>query len=336
MIIRTKRGWAVKSSSGRKFLSRKDLSKEEALKRLRQIEHFKHVSTNEVFVANAQPQRTDPSKTGDIRRAFVRESNARFRDFKKALIEFLVKQDELALKPSPLGVHARRYEFQTSAQKLEAFSTWLDDQMDSKILSKGKGIWAGRYIDSAYKRGIVRAYTDVHGADLAKMQKGAAGATKAEFLRASMAVPERIDSVQLLATRTFEGMKGLTSRAKTKMNFILANGLANGEGPAAMAREMVDAIDIEQGRAETIARTETAHAQAEGQLSGYEELGVEEVGLQVEFLTAGDDRVCEKCQELSDEGPYTIEQARGMIPAHPSCRCAWAPITLSPRERNAR
>jgi len=335
MIVRTKQGWAVKASSGRKFLSRRDLSREEALQRLQQVEHFKHVSTNAAFVSNAQPQRTDPSKTGDIRRAWVRESNARFRDLKKALIEFLVKQDELALKPPTHGLvtHARQYEFQTSAQKVEAFSSWLDDQMDSKLLSKGKGIWAGRYIDSAYKRGIVRAYIDVHSGRLGGMQKGTADATKAEFLRSAMAVPERIDSVQLLATRAFEGMKGLSSRMKTKMNFILANGLANGEGPASMAREMVDAMGIEQGRAETIARTETAHAQGEGQLSGYEELGVEEVGLQVEFLTAGDDRVCEKCQELADEGPYTIEEARGVIPVHPNCRCAWAPITAAPSKR---
>jgi hypothetical protein len=45
-----------------------------------------------------------------------------------------------------------------------------------------------------------------------------------------------------------------------------------------------------------------------------------------EIVTAGDDDVCEECQDLEDDNPYTIAQARGLIPAHPHCRCAWAPL----------
>lgn len=49
-----------------------------------------------------------------------------------------------------------------------------------------------------------------------------------------------------------------------------------------------------------------------------------------EFLnvqTAGDDRVCQVCQDLSDEGPYSLFEAMGLLPAHVDCRCAWVPFT---------
>lgn len=45
----------------------------------------------------------------------------------------------------------------------------------------------------------------------------------------------------------------------------------------------------------------------------------------VEILTAGDDKVCEDCQDISNDGPYDIDMARSLIPAHPNCRCAFVP-----------
>ncbi len=42
MIVKTGSGFQVRSENGSKNLSRPDLKREEALKRLRQIEFFKH------------------------------------------------------------------------------------------------------------------------------------------------------------------------------------------------------------------------------------------------------------------------------------------------------
>lgn len=41
----------------------------------------------------------------------------------------------------------------------------------------------------------------------------------------------------------------------------------------------------------------------------------------VNIVTMEDELVCKICQDLHDHGPYTIEDARMMIPAHPHCRC---------------
>jgi hypothetical protein len=45
----------------------------------------------------------------------------------------------------------------------------------------------------------------------------------------------------------------------------------------------------------------------------------------VNVLTAGDDRVCEDCEDIAAEGPYDLDTAKGLIPAHPNCRCAFIP-----------
>ena len=45
----------------------------------------------------------------------------------------------------------------------------------------------------------------------------------------------------------------------------------------------------------------------------------------VNVVTAGDENVCQICQDISDDGPYKIDTARSLIPAHPHCRCAFVP-----------
>jgi hypothetical protein len=46
----------------------------------------------------------------------------------------------------------------------------------------------------------------------------------------------------------------------------------------------------------------------------------------VNVLTAGDDKVCEDCQDIAAGGPYEISEARDLIPSHPNCRCAFVPF----------
>lgn len=59
---------------------------------------------------------------------------------------------------------------------------------------------------------------------------------------------------------------------------------------------------------------------------------------ELQLVTAGDAKVCERCQELARQnngfgpGIYTIQQARGLLPVHRRCRCRWRAVR---RENNA-
>jgi SPP1 gp7 family putative phage head morphogenesis protein len=101
--------------------------------------------------------------------------------------------------------------------------------------------------------------------------------------------------------------------------------MIDGRGVTAITNDLTDRIDsLTDSRALTIARTEVIHVHAEGQLDSFEDLGVDELGVEAEFSTAGDDLVCPQCEAL-EGNTYSVDEARGIIPVHPNCRCTWIP-----------
>lgn len=283
--------------------------------------------------------RADPTRTTLIRRGFMSDIARRMRDLNKAIFELVVTEDAFGLvesKPLQLNTeepitNAGRYAFLTSDKKLEAFSAWLDSQIAGKVLS----IKSEKYVESAYRKGLARAYLDVNKRKLSK-KPGFYMDSQAQFLKDAFTQPETLAKVRLLAVRTFENMKGLTAQQKTQLNRILADGMANGRGVRAIARDMRERVDtLTKSRAMTIARTEIIHAHAEGQLDAFEELGVESLGVQAEWVTAGDDHVCERCAAMEGQ-IIPIEEARGKIPLHPNCRCAWVPYVEVPKKKKRR
>jgi SPP1 gp7 family putative phage head morphogenesis protein len=182
---------------------------------------------------------------------------------------------------------------------------------------------------SSYKQGLLDAYLATRRS-LPPKDKKHLTEDSAKWLKESFVAPEATKRIQLLAMRAFERMRDITETASSKLGQVLAQGMLDGSSPRAIAKEMVAQIDVlEAKRALVIARTEIVYAHAEGQLDGYEELGVQELGLQAEWSTAGDDRVCEECHPMEGK-VFSVDQARGMIPLHPNCRCTWLPFLLAP------
>jgi SPP1 gp7 family putative phage head morphogenesis protein len=277
------------------------------------------------------PLKMDPTRTTTMRRRFVADITARFKSVTRDIWKLVVDDDAFNLNPAkPLVIMAaKEFAFQTSEQKVQSFNRWFQGKIDEKILTvdhTGKP-WTGKYVDSAYKKGAIRAYTDTHKKSLMTSQDFYEG-SKAQFLKSSFAKPIRISKMRLLGTRVFEELKGITTTMSSKMNVILAEGIAHGKGPRVIAREMAKTITgLTNKRAKVLARTEIIYAHAEGQLDSFEDLGVREIRAMAEWSTAGDDRVCSECEALDGE-VMTIEEARGMIPLHPNCRCAWIPANV--------
>ena len=80
-------------------------------------------------------------------------------------------------------------------------------------------------------------------------------------------------------------------------------------------------------RMELLARTEIVRAYHAGVIQEYRAWGVTTVSIDVEWRTAGDDRVCDLCAPL--EGKiFTLDEVEGMIPLHPQCRCVAIPVRV--------
>jgi SPP1 gp7 family putative phage head morphogenesis protein len=292
-------------------------------------------STFKLVYNRANPLRKDPTRTTGIRARFVAEMTRRFRLLKTHVTDFMVGQDQLGIdeKRNPFVVHAREFQFRTDAGKMAAFQEWFQQQVKADVLtvspgaalgSMAAGPWTAKYVESAYKQGQLNAYLATRSA-LSPTDPNFISQSQAEFLRHSINQPETISKIQLLATRSFEDLKGVTAQMGANMNRILAQGLIDGSGPRVIAKSMTDNIDtLTNTRALVIARTETIYAHAEGQLDAFAKLGVKELGVKAEWSTAGDDRVCPECASLEGE-VFDIEEARGLIPKHPNCRCSWIP-----------
>lgn len=70
-------------------------------------------------------------------------------------------------------------------------------------------------------------------------------------------------------------------------------------------------------RAELIATTELAAAASEGTLAAYKENDIK----RVEWVT--DDSPCPEICEPNSGKVFDIDEAQGLLPAHPNCECVW-------------
>ena len=289
--------------------------------------------------------RYDPTRTTTLQNKYKADMKRRFFAVRSNVTKAIWKQDALGLNESePFTFNnlvsnaipeRQAWRFLTDAQKLTAFQGWIQEQINQEILTVGVtgNPWTAEYVGSAYRTGVVRAYNDTRrtvALDNIDFYNGG----RSEFLESSFTHGERMSKLQFLYTRSFEELRGITSIMSQQMNRILANGIANGQGAATIARELSNNITlITRQRAMVLARTELIAAHAEGQLDSFEALGVEEVGIMAEWSTAGDDLVCPLCEPL-DGAIMTVKEARGIIPRHPNCRCAWIPASAGKKNKS--
>lgn len=320
-----------------------------------------HTKTRTRLQVNAD--RRDPSRTLTLRNAFVSEMNRRFRRITRAIRMAVVDDDVFGLNnPQNRGLRVHvstpgpgAFSFGTSQQKINQFMRWLDAQVQQELLTVGTAqqvgsglnpMWTDKYIVDSYKRGIQRARYEMRGAGYGTPSLEATGG-----LTAAMNGPFHLDRVGILYARVFEDLRGITTQMDTQISRILAQGMADGDGPRFLARKMNAAI-IGQGlgtldltdtlgrfiparrRAEILARTEVIRAHHQAMIQEYRNYGVAGVSVQAEWMTAGDPRVCSICESMVGNGPntdgsYPLDVIQNMIPAHPQCRCIALPIPAS-------
>lgn len=222
-----------------------------------------------------------------------------------------------------------RWKFNTDPQKIEEFQKWLAEEMKADILPDLQADrWWDKYIELGFKKGAGRSYDDVkkRGKTAGDMDYYNGG--KDEFLATSFAQPTTREKLDLLSSRVYTELKGVTEAMAQNLTRALTDGLSQGKSPRQIGADIAKTVDgIGKGRGQTIARTEIVRAHAEGQLDALEAMGVEDLGVMVEWSTTGDAKVCPLCVPLSGIVIKTVE-ARGMLPRHPNCRCAWVPANV--------
>lgn len=278
--------------------------------------------------------RADPTRTITLRKRFEAEVVRRMKRLRRAILALVVEDRAFGAPGKPI-TNRENYEFLLDAAKIEAFNRWIRSMQrsgDVAILPIGDASytnmgWINAYIDSAYQQGIRRAYQEVERAGIATTAGGVAGVAATGSVAAAFNQPIHSDAVAAIYARTYSDLEGITREMDKQISRVLAEGITRGDNPLKIAREMADRVDkIGITRSRMLARTEVIRAHHIANLNSYKQFGIDEVEMVAEFTTAGDSRVCPKCEAL-DGKIYTIEVAKGLIPVHPNCRC-FAQLTL--------
>lgn len=263
--------------------------------------------------------RIDPTKTITLRRKYEAEATRRFKTLRKEVKD--------AILDTPQQIKTNAFEFTRSPRKVPEFMKWLKRRVDFTIfdgvtdISTTNRAWQNVYIQTAYQKGIAAAAGNLRSAGVEVSDR---------YISSAFYQPIHADRAGLLYTRAFTDLQGVTSAMSTKMGRVLAAGILEGRGVMDIANDLVDIVDgIGIVRARMIARSEVIAAHAEASLNVYEEAGLKGVNLQSEFSTARDDAVCPECGKLAGK-LFSVEEARGVIPVHPNCRCAWLPVVEDP------
>jgi len=305
---------------------------------------------------HAKLKQYDPTHTTMLRKAFVTDLNKRFARLRGDIRRLLVDQDFLGLRDRQElpAIKTHSFTFKTSAEKVDGFMEWLQGQVDDNLLQVrkmpqyGKGVqksWTDMYIEDSYKRGIQRARYE-----MGKVGMTVPGIEQTGGIHTSMGMPMHMDRVGLLYTRTYNELKNITNEMSNQLSKVLSKGMIDGDGPAVIARKINKTISGPVGdlgmtdtlgrfipaqrRAQIMARTEIIRAHHHASVQEYRNWGVAGVKVEVEFRTAGDDRVCKQCaktaaKKLKDSlhtRIYTLDEIEDMIPVHPQCRCMALPV----------
>lgn len=270
-----------------------------------------------------------------IRITTARIISGRFDRFMSDLQTLIVAEDALGLttRPGemPIGnAVSQRWRFLSTPAKLEAFQAWVKERVDAGLLQSDSPDpdkpWLSQYLQSAYLSGLGRSFLDAKAASLLPEQ--IKELTKAQFLSQALTSPVATDTLKLMYLRNFTQLKGVTDKMSATMSTILADELSKGSGPAKIASRLRKEMGFSKNRAIVIAQTELSYVQSEGQLDGYEAAGLSgsiKLRVLVEWLTASNP--CAACAAMKGV-VLTIKEARGKIPFHPRCRCAWGPVNI--------
>lgn len=290
----------------------------------------------------------DPTRTTVLRNAFARETRRRFRRLTRVIYQAIVEEDCFGLQGGfyQLTPPIRQaFAFPRNADKVSAFMAWLQQQIDLGILEVREltqvgigveGAWTNKYIYDSYKRGVIRARYELQKAGFPVPGIDATGG-----IEISLSTPFHLDRLGLLYTRTFSGLKGITTAMDTQISRVLAQGIADGDGPRLLARKLISTINgTKMGdlaitdtlgrfipasrRAEMLARTEIIRAHHNATIQEYRNWAVEGVVVQAEWMSAGDDRACNRCLDLTGT-VFRLDVIEKMIPLHPNCRCIALP-----------
>jgi hypothetical protein len=302
-----------------------------------------------VSFRDAPKRSIDPTGTAALRREFRGDIAMRLRRMRAAMRTAIIDHDVLALGPS--GIMA----FHPDDVRLRAFSHWSNATIHGLVA----GHWLRVYVQRASRAGVAAAALEVESGVAAdhdvveRINNALEELATIEMAGIAAAVVQRLSrTAELVVAKKMTKAKAYRCLAQVfdKVACERASMLADTAVVTAFNRAKIAVyqaagittvgIDPEMcprpriaadagGRRMRDADDETENDETENRrlkfVSPEAQRIIQTRFGQVGVQTAGDDKVCEKCEDLAEDAPYTLAEAIGLLPAHPRCRCAVFP-----------
>lgn len=305
----------------------------------------------------------DPTGTSTLRRKFRSDMARRWGALRVAVVDMIAKQDILGLKgSSALQVVAPGVTL--SGTRQDMFAAWFG-MMLTKGIYQTDGSWLATYLGQAFQMGTRFAQSQIGKPVVNKDSQhrfdGIMQLARSELTGITQAVLQQAIRVVALGIATNQkpmtvvrGIQAVIDRtginrsnAMLQMMTIKAFGDATLDVYEAAGIAAVGMIPESQGKltdAQTqskakvkakdarrsgpgsrVSRKQTPSASTIKRIRRAELNVAKALGSNVNVRTAGDDDVCPICEGIAEDGPYTLNRARALIPAHPHCRCVFVP-----------
>lgn len=154
-----------------------------------------------------------------------------------------------------ITVNKTRYNYDVNPQRIAGLFDELQALFYQALELDGfnRGWFLSQYLGKAWQEGTTKAFTRLKQA----AESAAPNIAEVMHLDSVLTSPEYARRFEIIAARAFESMKGFAGQAANDLGRILGEGVALGQSPRTIARDIRKKFDQIQGyRALRIARTE--------------------------------------------------------------------------------
>ncbi len=154
-----------------------------------------------------------------------------------------------------ITVNKTQYTYDVNPQRIAGLFDELQALFYQALELDGfnRGWFLNQYLGKAWQEGTTQAFTRLKLA----AESAAPNVAEVMHLDSVLTSPEYARRFEIIAARAFESMKGFSNQAANDLGRILGEGVALGQSPRTIARDIRKTFDQVQGyRALRIARTE--------------------------------------------------------------------------------
>lgn len=200
---------------------------------------------------------SDPTGQDPRERRAIADFKVRMRDIQRGMLRILDQQQYtvVTINSAELAVNETVYRFELDENILARINAEIAILINAILLEGGeRSLWfMNAYVEPAYQQGTAQSMANL------SVQSAEYALARPTLESVLLSDPYR-KRIGLVRARVFEEMRGLSDDMRGDLGSTLARGMAAGQNPRVIAKDIKARIGVSQSRANTIARTEITAA----------------------------------------------------------------------------